>query len=197
MGGLYRGIGTTCEDDCPAGACCFDNGACTHEQEETCILDGGVYQGDGTTCDEAGCPCEVGCPVPADDCEDAPVGGDGSYEYSTLSATTDGPNLPPECDEGNGRTFRRDVWIRYAASCTGIATASVCDSDYNTKLAVYDVSACPGEIIACSDDACGEEGTRSEVTFDVVRGQEYLVRIGGRTSTGTGTLVLSCEEGSH
>ena len=97
--------------------------------------------------------------------------------------------------EGNGLTFRRDVWIRYAASCTGVATASVCDSDFNTKLAVYDARACPGKIIACSDDACGEEGTRSEVTFDVGQGEEYLVRIGGRTFIGTGTLVLSCEEG--
>ena len=90
--------------------------------------------------------------------------------------------------------FRRDVWIRYAAECTGTVTASVCDSDYNTKLAVYDGKACPGEILACSDDACGEDGTRSRTTFPVVEGEEYLVRIGGRTSTGRGTLVLSCEQ---
>ncbi len=117
--------------------------------------------------------------------------------YSTLNTSDDGPILPPECDEGNGHTFRKDVWIRYAASCTGIATASVCDSDFNTKLAVYDVSACPGKIIACSDDACGDQGTRSDTTFPVVQGEQYLVRIGARSSTGTGTLVLSCEEGLH
>ena len=143
-------------------------------------------------------PCVPPRPIrPADHCENAPVVGDGAYDYSTIDASDDGPSLPPECDEGNGRSFRRDVWIRYAASCTGVATASVCDSDYNTRLAVYDVSACPGEILACSDDACGEDGTRSETTFAVVQGEEYLVRIGGRTSTGTGTLVLSCEEGLH
>ena len=73
----------------------------------------------------------------------------------------------------------------------------MCDSDYNTRLAVYDVSDCPGEILACSDDACGENGTRSETTFPVVQGEEYLVRIGGRTSSGSGTLELSCEEGFH
>ena len=128
-----------------------------------------------------------------DDCTSAPLAGDGSYPFSTEQASDDGPSLPPECDEGNGRTFRRDVWLRYVASCTGTVTASVCDSDYNTKLAVYDTSGCPGAIVACSDDACGENGTRSEVSFEVVSGREYLVRIGGRTSIGEGTLVLSCQ----
>ena len=46
---------------------------------------------------------------------------------------------------------------------------------------------------------CGEDGTRSALTFPVVVGEEYLVRIGSHSSssTGTGILVLNCEEGSH
>ena len=55
--------------------------------------------------------------------------------------------------------------MRYAASCTGVATASVCNSDYNTKLAIYDASDCPGDIIACSDDACGENGASRAAHF--------------------------------
>lgn len=191
QGGVYQGEGTTCQEACPIGACCFRDGHCTEVSEFTCVSQGGVYQGEGTTCDE-------GCPViPRDNCEDAPLVGDGSYQFSTNGSSDDGPRLPPECDEGDGTTFRRDVWIRYLASCTGVATASVCDSDFNTKLAVYAVDPieCPGSIIACSDDACGENGTRSEAMFPVVEGEEYLVRIGGRTSTGTGTMVLSCTEG--
>lgn len=174
----------------PVGACCFTDGTCVQLSWEACVRDGGSYQGDGTTCEDS-------CP-PTDDCEAAALVGDGSYEFSTIGSSDDGPRLPPECDEGNGTTFRRDVWIRYLASCTGVATASVCDSDYDTKLAVYAVDPieCPGStVIACSDDACGEDGTRSEAMFPAVEGEEYLVRIGGRTSTGTGTLVLSCEEG--
>ena len=138
-------------------------------------------------------PCLFACCAPTDDCEGAPTAGDGRYAFSTEDATDDGPELPPECDEGNGVRFRRDVWMRYVASCTGTGTASVCESDFNTKLAVYDADACPGAIIACSDDACGENGTRSEATFPVAAGATYLVRIGSRTSTGSGTLVLSCE----
>jgi hypothetical protein len=133
-----------------------------------------------------------------DGCENAPVSADGSFPFTTEDATDDGPSLPAECESGGSRSFRRDVWMRYRAPCTGIATASVCDADYDTRLAIYDDSSdgssCPGAIVACNDDACGENGTRSEITFDVVAGQEYLVRIGGRVSAGTGTLELSCEE---
>ena len=53
---------------------------------------------------------------------------------------------------------------------------------------------CPGSIIACSDDACGDDGTRSETTFPVTAGEHYLVRVGGRFVVGSGVLVLSCTD---
>ena len=117
----------------------------------------------------------------------------GSYAYSTLAATTDSPSaLPEECDEGNGERIRWDVWIRYRASCDGIALASICDSDFDNRMAVY-AGGCDGEVIACSDDACGENGTRAEAMFPVVAGEEYLIRIGCPPShRGEGVLVLQC-----
>ena len=129
-----------------------------------------------------------------DDCADATPVSDGIHEFRTNDATTDGPNFPPECDEGGGTSFKKDVWFVYTATCDGIATAGVCNADYDTRLAVYDTSDCPGGIIACSDDACGTDGTRSERSFPVTAGTRYLVRIGGRFVTGEGTLELSCTD---
>ncbi len=138
-----------------------------------------------------------GC-QPADDCIDAPVVSDGSYPYSTRDAMNDGPPLlPEECDEGNGTRIFHAVWIRYAASCDGVATASVCDSTFDTRLVIYetDAEACPGAFVACNDDACGEGGTRSEVSFPVSAGEIYLIRIGGPhfDGGGDGVLVVECQ----
>ena len=187
MGGLYQGNGSTCDAGCPVGACCFEDGTCLDDVNElACGSMRGKYQGDDTTCGDT-------CSVPADDCVDAPTAGEGVYTYSTLEATTDGPTLPEEGDEGNGVRCRKEVWIRYIASCTGTATASVCDSDFNTRIVVYEDGDCPGPFLACNDDACGVDGTRSEVSFPVQSGETYLIRIGSpRFERGEGTLVIDC-----
>ncbi len=139
-------------------------------------------------------PCAINA-VPADDCKRAPAVVDGTYAFSTLDATTDGGTLPRECDEGNGVRCRKDVWIRYVASCAGTATASVCDSDFDTRMVVYEDGDCPGPFLACNDDGCGEDGTRSEVSFPVQAGGTYLIRIGSpHFETGGGTLVIDCAE---
>ncbi len=101
----------------------------------------------------------------------------------------------PEDLDGNGVRCRKDVWIRYAADCTGTATASVCDSDFDTRIVVYEDGECPGPFLACNDDACGTDGTRSEVSFPVQSGRTYLIRIGSpRFETGEGTVVIDCAE---
>ena len=189
QGGDYRGDGTTCEDECPAGACCFGDGTCSYLSEDLCGQQGGFFQA-SRTCATGGCE-------PADDCEDAPVVSDGAYPYSTRGARHDGPFLPEECDEGNGTRLFYGVWIRYAASCDGVATASVCDSTFDTRLVIYeeDEEACPGAFVGCNDDACGEGGTRSEISFPVNAGEIYIIRIGGPNldGGGDGVLVLECQ----
>ena len=88
---------------------------------------------------------------------------------------------------------RKDVWVSYRASCDGVATASVCESTYDNRLAVYEAGDCAGALVACRDDACGEDGTRSEVSFPVRAGEQYLVRIGSaRFERGEGSLVIGC-----
>jgi len=119
-------------------------------------------------------------------CAAAPFIGNGSFPFTTVGATTDGPVA---CG-GAGN----DIWYRYTASCTGTVTVTTCAAaSYDSVLAVYG-SACPGTgaaAIACNDDACS--GTRSSLTFSSVSGAQYLVRVAGYNgATGTGTLTVSC-----
>ena len=184
-GGSYLGADTDCTDACPIGACCLPTGACRGVPEARCIALGGLFQGDGTMCVGTGCD--------NDDCANALLVGEGSFAYSTEGSTTDGPSsVPPMCDEGGGTTFVKDVWFRYDATSDGTLSVGTCDSTFDNRIAVYEATACPGELVACSDDACGDGGTRGETTARVTAGASYLIRIGTPGGTlGSGTLTVN------
>jgi hypothetical protein len=136
----------------------------------------------------------VACnPPPNDDCFNAEFAVDGVVPFSTVGATTDGPTLPAACEEGYGLNFLNDVWFLWPAGCAGQVTVSLCESDYDTRLAVYEADECPGALVACNDDACGYQGYRSEVTFSTGPGAQFLIRVGGYSGTGTGLMELTCE----
>lgn len=115
-----------------------------------------------------------------DQCQDAMPITDETLSVDTTNATTDGAG---ECP------VTRDIWYRYTASCTGNIIVSLCGSDYDTALAVYDADACPPTgPLACNGDFCE---LASQVTVAVQMGQEYLVRVGGfKDHSGTGTLTI-------
>ena len=130
---------------------------------------------------------DSGFPTPSsnDDCVDAKSVGDvTNLPFDTREATFDGPghclNSP-------------NLWYRYTATCTGQAIVSLCGSSFDTVLAVYKGSSCYpklSDMIGCNDDACGQQ---SELTFDVVSGNRYLIEVGGYGSeTGQGRLSISC-----
>ncbi len=129
-----------------------------------------------------------GFPTPSlnDDCADAKAVGDvTNLPFDTREATFDGPG---HC------LSSPNLWYRYTATCTGQATVSLCGSSFDTMLAVYKGSSCYpklSDMIGCNDDACGQQ---SELTFDVVSGNRYLIEVGGYGSeTGQGLLSISCE----
>jgi hypothetical protein len=121
----------------------------------------------------------------------------GQTIISTAAATTSGPT-EPLCNFGGNSQITNDVWYRYTAECTGVATISLCNSAFNTKLAVYG-SSCPGasgSALACSDDStlCGNDD--ASVELPVVQGQQYLLRIGSPNGTsGFAGVVIACEAG--
>jgi hypothetical protein len=121
-----------------------------------------------------------------DDCQEAkPIGNVTNLEFDTSEATFDGPG---HCMSSP------NIWYIYTATCTGEAIVSLCGSSYDTKLAVYNGGVCNptlSRMIACNDDSCGRQ---SEIAFEAVSGQQYLIEVGGFGSeTGDGKISVSCE----
>jgi hypothetical protein len=167
----------------------------TLETGEGCD-DGNTTAGDG--CDEN---CQVEGGPANDDCADAIAITDGQTDFSNVDATTDGAEEPTACNFFGNANIHSDVWFCYTATCTGEVVASLCGSQYDTKMAVYAGCECAtDEPLACSDDDCGGGAFDSRVVFQASAGESYLVRIGGffepsqGAAEGSGTLTIRCGE---
>lgn len=126
-----------------------------------------------------------------DNCSNATLVGGGPTAFTTVAATTDGPNEIGGCNFGGYTHIDNDVWFRFVSPCTGQVTVSVCGSDFDTKMAAYNsCPTAPNQTIACNDNACG---TSSQMTFAVTDGQAYFVRVGGfNGATGSGAIAIDC-----
>lgn len=134
---------------------------------------------------------EVFDPPANDDCAGAEAIGADPVAFDTRIATDSVPGLPALCDEGYGTTMRQDLWYRWTAPCTGVATVSTCSSaSFDTRLAAYD--GCGGALVGCNDDFLGCGSLTSRMQFAVSAGAEYVLRVGAHTGTGIGTLTVSC-----
>ncbi|MHC4076011.1 MAG: right-handed parallel beta-helix repeat-containing protein, partial [Planctomycetota bacterium] len=67
-----------------------------------------------------------------------------------------------------------DVWHWYTAVRSGSHILSLCRSDFDTTLTVFD--SCGGTELACNDDACD---VQSEVTMSMTEGETYFIRVSG------------------
>lgn len=134
-------------------------------------------------------------PGPANDLCANREGVAGSLMFSTVGATTDGP-AHPLCLNAGDSQVGADIWYNHPSSCPGALTIEVCNSTFDTKLAVYDDAGCANlesRLIACNDDACGTGGLRSRITIPARAGRNYTIRIGGyNAATGSGTLNITC-----
>lgn len=118
-----------------------------------------------------------------DDCSGAQAVGEGTVSASTIFAGGGGGST---CN-GNDPA---DIWYVYTPTATGTARASLCASNFNTTLAIYD--ACGGSEIACNDDSgtCAN-ANRSETTWSVDQGTPYWIRIAGSAGTRGTTASLT------
>ena len=134
-----------------------------------------------------------------DSVNDATLIGSGSFQFSTVGATEDGPGLDGSCEEGSGLGFGADLWYQYVAVNTGVLSVSLCEfgADYDARMAVY--AGTPGnlQLIGCADDVgCGNVLPRVEVP--VAEGEFIMIRLGGYSpnadgsdaATGAGTLLV-------
>jgi hypothetical protein len=93
--------------------------------------------------------------------------------------------------------IHRDVWFDYVAECSGLLTARLCDSPFDTKLAIYEGFACPPDDVAvvCDDDGCDAIlSQQSQGELLVTRGQGYKIRVGGYTAPLFGDCGIESSE---
>jgi Secretion system C-terminal sorting domain len=125
-----------------------------------------------------------------DNCANAevlPIPGIGVFNFTTVDATTDGPEHLNDCvsSGSSGTICYNDVWYSFTPDWTGFALYSTCGTaNFDTKIVVYDAGAtCPlsdGQVLACNEDgpaAC--TNFTSQVIFPVTSGSTYLLRLGG------------------
>ncbi|MBX3383879.1 MAG: hypothetical protein KF864_10280 [Phycisphaeraceae bacterium] len=131
-------------------------------------------------------------PPANDNCAERPGIALGATPFSTIGATTDGPTHNA-CNLNGSNQITNDLWFNYPSQCDGILRISTCDSNFNTKIAVYGGYGCENfesRLLACSDDDCGN---RAEVSLPVASGDFITIRLGGfNGAVGTGTLFLEC-----
>lgn len=130
------------------------------------------------------------CAVPPanDACADAEAleCGDvatGSTLFATADAETDGVTCSTTSSSAP------DVW--YSVEGTGLdITASLCNSDYDTKLFIYEGACGSLTCVADNDDACS---LQSEATWTSTLGTTYLIRVAGFLSNaGDYELAITC-----
>ncbi len=170
----------------------FDTPGGSNTCPEVCD-NGADDDGDGDVdCADTDCAGDPSCAPPPvnDDCSAASVLIEGSYTFTTLGSTSDGPN---DC----GGSLLNDVWFQYDATCSGIVTLSTCGTaNFNPQMAIYPAGgACPPTstaAIACDAGSCTGSG-EPEIFLDAIAGESYLVQIGGfNGERGDAALTISC-----
>jgi len=89
------------------------------------------------------------------------------YFGSTVEATCIG-------ESSCGYNDKHAVWYSLTPRRNKTVTISLCGSEFDTTLAVFD--SCGGIELACNDDYCD---LQSELTIDLIAGQTYLIRVAG------------------
>jgi hypothetical protein len=126
-------------------------------------------------------------PTDNDECHNAKqIGEVKDLPFDTTDASQDGPRL---C------MYSSNIWYCYTPSCTGEVIVSLAGSSFDTMLAVYDGCKCYpalNDMIECNDDT--ENSRQSEIIFDAIAGNHYLIEVGGYAlEAGEGLLTVSCE----
>ncbi len=166
-----------CEDPCCCTLVCSIFPFCCDAQWDSSCVDAA----------EAVCP---EAPNNNDECSEPTAIEDGATPFSTFSATTGPPSLPPECERGFGLSFVQDIWFLWVPSQSGNVSIGTCgEADFDTRLAVYTGPCADLLLEACNDDAPGCALT-SEIILGVNAGTPYRIRVGGFAGSGSGILTI-------
>jgi hypothetical protein len=119
-----------------------------------------------------------------DKCDGCISISDGNFQGDTSK------NQPDGRDSSCGTADDIAVWYCYTATCTGLAKADTCGSQFDTTLSVVDE--CGGIELNCSDkSSCG---LQSEITWVVQKGEVFDLRLAGtKRERGLYSLTVSCQ----
>jgi hypothetical protein len=199
-GGTWNGTGTFCDYvACPQlGACCLEDDSCQVLLPNACENAGGDYAGADTNCSS------VDCTIPAlnDECIDAHVVSNGSFDFSITEATDSTDPYSYDCEiPGYFGWMEQDLWWSYEATCTGTLTANLCDAvEFNADIVVYEGTCQNMTQIACNghypNDGWEQCYLGSRVDTQVTAGTMYLIRVGfdgvQYPHEDNGTLTIDC-----
>lgn len=181
---------------CEQRACCFPDGTCQFLCESPCTSSGGTWQAGGTTCGSVNCPTT---PV-NDECSGAIQISDGTTNVNNTGATTSTGVPGAECIFGGPGQFRRDIWFRYAASCTGNVTVSTCNTTGSVTDTVLQILS--GECGNLTEVLCNDDGFcdgapspyLARATFTAAQGAQLYIRLGTWSDLAPGpiTLTINC-----
>ena len=121
---------------------------------------------------------------------------DGTYHFSTCRA---GAGLSmPGCAGQGFVSFDHEVWFRYIAPRTGIATVDLCGSNYPAAVAVHAQAHCPTMLdapVACSTGGDCPEG-QARVQFAATEGQQFYIRVGSPDGFPGGNATMTVSVGT-
>ncbi|MCH8966442.1 MAG: hypothetical protein IID43_02085 [Planctomycetes bacterium] len=182
---------------------CNDDGGCAHDHAKVCVHGltiGDVYyvQLAAKSEDTGGkfqlklrSPCTEPQPPSNNSCltaEPVPFGGIAAFDLVDATPECPGHNCVFDLDS--------DVWFEYTADLSGLVTIDTCGSTFETSLVVYTPGGCPISDErrlqdGCNNGAGGACGNGSVVTVNVLVGQNYLIRVGGKNGEEpTGLLTV-------
>jgi hypothetical protein len=149
-------------------------------------------------------------PIPTNDnCANAtvltlPASNEVTIDYTTTSATTDGPtHINQFCFVPGEEVVYLNTWFKFTASFTGTMEWSNCGQGVvDTRVAIYEDDACPPSttsLVGCSDDGFSADGTKcsdytSRALFSVTQGKIYLISVGGFGSSDFGPSTFTLKK---
>lgn len=170
------GIGEPC--DVPhAGPGCLDGDCC----QAVCAIDPLCCSlAWDTVCVKATVAnCSV-APPSYDDCANAAVIGEGTFDLQHLAATLDGPALPPGCTPGGAKNVQRDLWCR-VTGVRGTVLISTCGGEEDPTLQLYEGTCASLALVYCAVPIIGQcpsGDAASAIQVSADCSDEFLIRVG-------------------